>query len=89
MAIQRALTDIELLLLTTLDDTDDAPWMVTPEYQTRIAQLLLSILTLYKQRHGRRWHLFSDLKIVMPRPFSSRKLDLVPDLMMVEADDRP
>ncbi len=87
MAIQRALTDIELLLLTTLDDTEDAPWMVTPEYQTRIAQLLLSILTLYKQRHGLRWHLFTDLKIVMPRPFTSRKLDLVPDLMMAEADD--
>ena len=89
VATQRRFSDTEWLLLTTPDDTEEAPWMVMPETQWRIVALLMSILRLHVRRAGKQWHLGADVKITMPRAIIPRTLDLAPDLMMVEADDAP
>lgn len=89
MVGQRQLSDTEWLLLTTPDDTEEASWMVVPEFQWRAVFLLMSILRLHVRRAGLRWHLAAELKITMPRRITPRSLDLAPDLMMVEADDAP
>jgi Uma2 family endonuclease len=89
MVIRRQLSDTEWLLLTTPDDTEEAPWMVVPEFQWRVVALLMSILRLYVRRRGLRWHLAAELKITMPRRIIPRSLDLAPDLMVAEADDAP
>ena len=44
MVIQRQLSDTEWLLLTTPDDTEEAPWMVVPEIQWRVVALLSGAL---------------------------------------------
>ena len=80
-------SDIEWLLLTTPDDTEEAPWMTTPEFQWRVCALLMSILERYKWAHGLRWYLVPELKVTMPRDIIPRDLDLGPDLMMAESDD--
>jgi Uma2 family endonuclease len=89
MVTRRQLSDTEWLLLTTPDDTEEAPWMVVPEFQWRVVALLMSILRLYVRRRGLRWHLAAELKITMPRRIIPRSLDLAPDLMVVAADDAP
>jgi len=89
MVTPRQLSDTEWLLLTTPDDTEEAPWMVVPEFQWRVVALLMSVLRLYVRRRGLRWHLAAELKITMPRQIIPRSLDLAPDLMVVEADDAP
>ena len=89
MVTRRQLSDTEWLLLTTPDDTEEAPWMVVPEFQWRVVALLMSVLRLYVRRGGLRWHLAAELKITMPRRIIPRSLDLAPDLMIVEADDAP
>ena len=87
MLVPRPLDDVEWLLLTTPDDTEEAPWMVMPEFQWNIITLLLSILRRYAHERNLRWHLAADLKVVMPRAVAPRNLDLAPDLLMAEADD--
>ena len=89
MVTRRQLSDTEWLLLTTPDDTEEAPWMVVPEFQWRVVALLMSALRLYVRRRGLTWHLAAELKITMPRRIIPRSLDLAPDLMVVEADDAP
>ena len=89
MVTRRQLSDTEWLLLTTPDDTEEAPWMVVPEVQWRVVALLMSALRLYVRRRGLTWHLAAELKITMPRRIIPRSLDLAPDLMVVEADDAP
>jgi hypothetical protein len=89
MVTPRQLSDTEWLLLTTPDDTQEAPWMVVPEVQWRVVALLMSVLRLYVRRRGLRWHLAAALKITMPRQIIPRSLDLAPDLMVIEADDAP
>jgi Uma2 family endonuclease len=89
MVTPRQLSDTEWLLLTTPDDTEEAPWMVVPEVQWRVVALLMSVLRLYVRRRGLRWHLAAELKITMPRRIIPRSLDLAPDLLVVEADDAP
>ena len=89
MAVQAPLTDLELFLLTTPDDTEDAPWMVMSGLQSREVDVLIDILRLHVQRHRLPWYLETYLQVRMPRPRVSRRLDAAPDLLMVEADDRP
>ena len=89
MATPHQLTDAEWLLLTTPDDTEEAPWMVSPGFQSRIIALLMSILRRYRDQQALPWYLEAELKVVMPRRISPRSLDLAPDLLLVEADDRP
>src|SRR6185312_15195498 len=72
-------SDIEWLLLTTPDDTEEAPWMTTPEFQWRVCALLMSILERHKRAHGLRWYLVPELKVTMPREIIPRDLDLGPD----------
>jgi|SRR5205085_2274401 len=83
MVTPRQLSATEWLLLTTPDDTEEAPWMVVPEFQWRVVALLMSVLRLYVRRRGLRWHLAAELKITMPRQIIPRSLDLAPDLMVV------
>ncbi len=52
MLLNRPLTDQQLLLLKTRSDTEDAPWMTTPDFQWHIINLLMSILRLYVQRQN-------------------------------------
>ncbi len=81
-------SDIEWLLLTTPDDTEEAPWMTTPDFQWRVVVLLMSILRRHYRSHGLRWYLAAELKVSMPRQIGRHDLDLGPDMMMAEADDR-
>lgn len=87
MAVPRC-SDIEWLLLTTPDDGEEAPWMTMPDFQWRAIVLLQSILRRYARAHGLRWYLAAELKITMPRLIIPRTLDLGPDLLMAEAEDR-
>lgn len=45
-------SDLEWCLLTTPNDTEDAPWMVMGDLQVRDADLLSAILRLHADRHG-------------------------------------
>ena len=87
MVTQRRLSESELLLLTAQDDTEEAPWMVMPDFQWRVISLFMSILRLHVRRRGLRWYLAAELKVTMPRPGNDRPLDFAPDLMMAEAED--
>jgi len=84
------LTDTELLLLTTPDDTEEAPWMPMPDWQWRTIALLVPMLRRHALERDRRWYVAGELKISMPRKPrkpSSRELDLVPDLLVAMAED--
>lgn len=92
MVSQHDFSEMELLLLTTPDDTEEAPWMVMPDFQWRIVELLMSILRLHATRQGLRWYLAAELQVTMPRALTPRTrtrrtLDVVPDLLMAVADD--
>jgi Uma2 family endonuclease len=89
MVAPRQLSDTEWLLLTTPDDTKEAPWMTMPDFQWRIIALLMNILHRYRREAGLRWYIAAELKVTMPRQVIRRNLDLGPDLLMVEADDHP
>lgn len=81
-------SDGEWLLLTTPDDTEEAPWMTMPDMQWRVITLLYSILRRYARAQGLRWYVVAELKIIMPRRLVPRILDLGPDLLMAAAEDR-
>ncbi len=53
MAGLRPLSDLELFLLTTPDDTEDAPWMALADLQVRNVSQLKAIL----QRHVEQFQL--------------------------------
>ena len=46
------LTDTELLLLTTPDDTEESPWMPMPDWQWRTIALLVPMLRRHALEHG-------------------------------------
>ncbi|MGH2346603.1 MAG: Uma2 family endonuclease [Chloroflexota bacterium] len=88
------LSDAEALLLTTPNDTEEAPWMTMPDFQWRVIALLMSILRRHMGQHNLPWYLAAELKVIMPRQVRAmrrkatrRTLDLGPDLLMAEADD--
>ena len=87
VAYQSGLSDLEWLLLTTPDDTEEAPWMTMPDFQWRIITLLHSILRRHADEQGLAWYLAAELKVAMPRRLTPRSLDLGPDLLMAEAAD--
>ena len=89
MSAPHQLTDTEWLLLTTPDDTEEAPWMVNPGFQSRIVALLMSILHRYAKQQPLPWYIEPELKVVMPRQIIARHLDLGPDLLLVQAEDVP
>ncbi len=76
----------QALLASLLDDTEDAPWMVTPEFQFQIVRMLLSILEQYIRHQDLPWHVFSELWIIAPWPNDRGSLRAAPDLFVVEAD---
>ncbi len=94
MIESRQLTDAEALLLTTPNDTEEAPWMTMPDFQWRVIALLMSILRRHMGQHNLHWYLAAELRVTMPRQVRAmrrkanrRSLDLGPDLLMAEADD--
>jgi Uma2 family endonuclease len=89
MAVLSQLSNLELFLLTTPDDTEEAPWMVMAGLQTREVDVLLDILRLHVQRLGLLWYLESYLLVTMPRPGSRRLLGAAPDLVMALSHDQP
>ncbi len=89
MAVLQRLSELDLFLLTTPDDTEDAPWMVMAGLQTREVDVLLDILRLHVQRLGLPWYLESYLLVTMPRPGSARLLGAAPDLLMALSEDQP
>lgn len=78
----RPLTETELLLLTTLDDTEEAHWMPMPDWQWRTIALLVTMLRRHALERGLRWYVAGELKISMPRAategWRSRSLWLPP-----------
>ena len=88
MAVQRTLSDDEILLLLTPNDSEEAPWMVMPDYQYRVVALLVGMLRLFARRRRLRWYVVGELQLTLPRPLSGRPLELGPDLLMAEAEDR-
>ncbi len=76
----------QALLASLLDDTEDAPWMVVPEFQLQIVRLLMSILEQHILRLGLPWHVFSELWIIAPWPNDQGFLRAAPDLFVAEAD---
>ncbi len=89
MALIQTHSDLEEFLLSTPDDTEEAPWMVMAGLQTREVDVLLDILRLHVQRLGLPWYLESYLLVTMPRPGSSRLLGVAPDLLMALSADQP
>jgi Putative restriction endonuclease len=89
VAVQQQLSDLDLFLLTTLDDTEDAPWMVMADLQVRERDLLIDILRLHVLLQRLPWYLASYLKVTMPRPAGRRTLAAAPDLLMALAEDWP
>lgn len=89
MVAPRQLTDKEWLLLTSPDDSEEAPWMTMPDFQWRIIALLMSILQRYRRETGLPWYIAAELKVTMPRQLVPRSFDLGPDLLMAEGDDHP
>lgn len=90
MLLDRPLSDQQLLLLMTRSDTEDAPWITTPDVQWRIIALLMSILRLHVRRQTLPWYLAAEMRVTMPRiPGNpeSEALDLGPDLMMAVSED--
>ena len=83
----RPLTSTELLLLTTPDDTAEAPWMPMPDWQWRTIALLVAMLRRHALEHGRRWYVAGELKVSMPREEAPHELDLAPDLLVAMAED--
>jgi hypothetical protein len=89
VAVSRALSDLEKFLLSTPDDTEDAPWMVMSGLQSRETHLLMDILRLHVAGHHLHWYLESYLKITLPRPRNEPALAAAPDLLMALTADEP
>ncbi len=82
------LSERERFLLTTPDDSEEAPWMVMASLQVRDIDLLKAILGLHARRRRLRWFLESYHKVVGRRPISGEPLEAAPDLLVAHADDR-
>ncbi len=85
MAAPAVLTLAEERLLHAVDDTNEAPWMVTPEYQTLMAHFLADSLRLYASRQRLPWYVITELGVVTPRPGSTGTVTLGPDLLVAHA----
>jgi len=82
------LSELELFLLTTPNDTEEAPWMVMADVQVRDVDLLKSILRLHIEQRQLPWYLASYLKITMRRPVTGEPLEAAPDLLVTEGEER-
>lgn len=84
MAASRPLT-ITDWLADVPDDTEEAPWVVMPDYQLWAISLLLSILRRHRRAQGLRWYIGSELWVALGRPGRADLL-VAPDLFVAEAD---
>jgi Uma2 family endonuclease len=66
-------------------DTEEAPWMVMPDYQFWAIHLLVSILRRHRAEQRLRWYIGSELWVSLPRP-GLPNLDTAPDLFVAEGD---
>ena len=85
MVMPRQLSEPDWLLHIP-NDTEEAPWMVMPDYQMRVIRLLLSILDRYRDEMRLRWYIGAELMVVLPRP-GLASLEVAPDLFVAEGDD--
>jgi Uma2 family endonuclease len=85
MVMPRLLSEPDWLLQIP-NDSEEAPWMVMPDYQTRVINLLLSILRRYRDEMRLRWYIGSELMVVLPRP-GMASIEVAPDLFVAEGDD--
>ncbi|MGH2346736.1 MAG: Uma2 family endonuclease [Chloroflexota bacterium] len=69
------------------NDTEEAPWMVMPDYQLWALHLLLSILRRHRAERRLRWYIGAELWVTLPRP-SLPNLEVAPDLFVAEGDTR-
>ncbi len=76
----------ELLLLTTPDDTEDAPWMVMADLQTQNVELLAVTLRRYIRRQQLPWYLATYLPIRGRRGRTTLPLIAAPDVLVAQAD---
>ncbi|MGH2387169.1 MAG: Uma2 family endonuclease [Chloroflexota bacterium] len=68
-------------------DTEEAPWMVMPDYQFWAIHLLVSILRRHRAEQRLRWYIGSELWVTLPRP-GLANLDTAPDLFVAEGDTK-
>ncbi|HVA92544.1 MAG TPA: Uma2 family endonuclease, partial [Chloroflexota bacterium] len=68
------------------NDSEEAPWMVMPDYQMRVINLLLSILSRYRTELGLHWYIGSELMVIAPRP-GMTNMEVAPDLFIAAGDD--
>ncbi len=68
-------------------DTEEAPWMVMPDYQFWAIHLLVSILRRHRAEQRLRWYIGAELWVSLPRP-GLPNLDVAPDLFVAEGDTR-
>ena len=85
MVMPRQLSEPDWLLQIP-NDSEEAPWMVMPDYQMRVINLLLSILGRYRDEMRLRWYIGAELMVVLPRP-GMANLEVAPDLFVAEGDD--
>lgn len=73
------LTDTELLLLTTPNDTGEAPSPSMPDWQWRTVAMLVAILRRHALECGLRWYVAAELDIsvarVPNRPSSIKQIE--------------
>ncbi len=50
------------------NDTEEAPWMVMPDYQLWALHLLLSILRRHRAAHRLHWYIGAELWVTRPGP---------------------
>ena len=85
MVMPRQLSEPDWLLQIP-NDSEESPWMVMPDYQMRVINLLLSILGRYRDEMRLRWYIGAELMVVLPRP-GMANLEVAPDLFVAEGDD--
>jgi Uma2 family endonuclease len=67
------------------NDTEEAPWMVMPDYQLWALHLLLSILRRHRAAQHPRWYIGAELWVTRPGP-GMANLEVAPDLFVAEGD---
>ena len=67
------------------NDTEEAPWMVMPDYQLWALHRLLSMLRRHRAARQLRWYIGSELWVTRPGP-GKANLEVAPDLFVAEGD---
>ncbi len=77
----------DLLFMLSVDDTEDAPWIVMGDLQFWSASSLAHSLRIYGRRSGLRWYVASRLPIDHEWPGLERKKTVAPDVFVSFVED--